>query len=51
MAERNMCVLSRVNSAVNMALPAFAAERHGHAVRCCWAPPLSIDLCPHSVQQ
>jgi len=49
-------VFSLVNSAVNVTLSAFAAERRA-AATCCGAvaagrPPLLIDIsCPHSAQQ
>jgi len=42
-------VFSLVNSAINMALPAFAATPLLLGAR---RPPLSIDIsCPHSAQQ
>jgi len=50
---KNKSARSLANSAVNVTLPAFAAERRA-AAPCCGArrPPLSIDIsCPHGAQQ
>jgi len=51
---KNKFVFSLVNSAVNMALPAFAAERRAAAPLLLGARrlPLSIDISfPHDAQQ
>jgi len=54
--EISPSVFSLVNAAVNMTLPAFAAERRAAAPGCGAAaagrPPLSIDIfCAYGAQQ